>query len=75
MIFGWVFPWALPKATLCMAVGQIVGERQRVRGLTIGGPFFNESVVGRYRGKRVDDGQECRREQNVVRAFVLGPVH
>ncbi len=24
MIFGWGFPWALPKATLTMAVGQIV---------------------------------------------------
>ena len=28
MIFGWAFPWALPKATLTMAVGQLwVGWR------------------------------------------------
>ena len=55
MIFGWFFPWALPKATLCMAVGQIVGERWRVRVLTFGGPFFNKSVVGHCRGKRGND--------------------
>ncbi len=53
-----------------MAVGQIVGERQRGRGLTFGGPFFSEGVVGRYRGKRGDGGQACRREQIAARAFL-----
>lgn len=27
MVFGWVFPWALPRATLCMAVGQVWNSR------------------------------------------------
>ena len=25
MIFGWGVPWALPKVTVCMVVGHIVG--------------------------------------------------
>ena len=34
------FPWALPRATLTMAVGQIVGERRWVWVLTFAGPFL-----------------------------------
>ena len=71
----WVFPLGVAQGYVVYGRWPIVGERQRVRGLTFGGPFFHESVVGRYRGKRGDDGQECRREQNVVRAFLLGPIH
>ena len=39
----WVvrFPWALPKATMTMAVGQLgASERRRVRGLTFDTPFL-----------------------------------
>ena len=62
-----------------MAVGQIVGERWRVRVLTFGGPFFNKSVVGRCRGKRSFDpgcspdyGFCFRRRESVFVAELCG---
>ena len=37
MIFGWGFPWALPKATLSMAVGQLwCGGASQTQGCALG---------------------------------------
>ena len=58
MIFGWGFPWALPKATLCMAVGQIDGGWAAAgSGADVRRAIFKESMVERYRGKPVT--QRC----------------
>ena len=52
MVFGWVFPWALPRATLCMAVGQLEGGWAAAgSGAEVRWASFNVAVVCRYRGK------------------------
>ena len=40
MIFGWAFPGAVPKASVDYGRWPIVGERPRIRVLTLDGPSF-----------------------------------
>jgi hypothetical protein len=61
MIFGWGFPWALPKAALSMAVGQLWGEgrpRPRAAPWAIGKrPFRPESqTYARHKPKTHRNG-------------------
>ena len=47
MIFGWSFPWALPKAALTMAVGELWGGGAPDPGLRPGLPENGPSGMSR----------------------------